>query len=383
MGTYSVIKIIGRRIWMVLLLWYIGFFALAWSVPVFAAELKDVRVGEYKGFTRIVFELNERAIKPEIKIQSSNHLLVTFNKTIANLVRNIPVERSPNVDDIQFWQHKSSLSTLLIFDYPYIRLESFRLSRPARFAVDVFPVAVPITEKSSGPTARGRIDPKDNRNKNSKMISKQTSVIIGTHSEPTSEPSDKGSPPKLAQATVSASDSKQHSDDNSLSTKGSIPALDNVDNRVSTAMQKKTDQSYVQTLPNEGDKSGTPEHGGPTSASSAGNDASTVSVVENVKVPMLPTTTLETEHDTKQTTDKTTQKTASSNNRLQFYLVIILVIITIAILLLLLLMLLTRHQLFYDKETLRSAEITQHQDKNIIAKIDSNLKEELKRYDKA
>lgn len=379
-------KLIGRGSWTVLLLCIFGFSILAWCVPAFAAELKDVRVGEYKGFTRIVFELDEPAIKPDVKIRASNHLLVTFNKTIANLVRHIPMERSPHVDDIQFWQHKSSLSALLIFGYPHIRLESFRLSRPPRFAVDVFPVDKPLEEKSSGPSAPAQIDPKDNNNKTSETISEQTASKIDPKSEPLpkqrasiSEHSDKDSPPKLTEPIISPSDSKQLSEHKPSSEHG-IPTPDETDNRTPTAIKKETAQRSGPTLPIEDDKKASSKHGGESSAPKASDAASTMDEEQNVPPPMVPSPA-ESTHDLKQHIDKVEQKASSPNNRLQFYLVIILVVITIAILLLLLLMLLTRSQLFYDKSALNTADISQHQDKKIITEIDSNIKEQLKRYD--
>lgn len=383
-------KLIGRGSWTVLLLLYIGFSVLTWRVPAFAAELKDVRVGEYKGFTRIVFELDEPAIKPDIKVQSSNHLLVTFNKTSANLVRHIPVERSPHVDDIQFWRRKATLSTLLIFDYPHIRLESFRLSRPPRFAVDVFPVAQPVEEKSTGPAAPAQTAQPDDKKKASEAISKQTSVKTHSQSEPaqeqsvsTSESSDKGAPPKLTEATVSLLDSKQPLDGNAPTPEQGIASPDDVDNRTLSEITTEKVHSPGPRLPIEDNKSASSENGGPSSPPTASGDSSKAGSEEYIQSPMPPSPPSEPTNGVKQKSDNIAQTTPPPNNRLQFYLVIILVIITIAILLLLLLMLLTRHQLFYDKDALSAAEMAQHQDKNIIAKLDSNIKEQLKRYDEA
>lgn len=330
MRTFSMTKLIGRESWTVLLLLYIGFSVLTWRVPAFAAELKDVRVGEYKGFTRIVFELDEPAIKPDIKIQHSNHLLVTFNKTSANLVRHIPVERSPHVDDIQFWQRKAALSTLLIFDYPHIRMESFRLSRPPRFAVDVFPVAGPVEKKKEGTPAPAQTVQTDDKNKAKEAPSKQNSVQIDAKREPvqeqsvsTSESSDKAAPPQLAETTPPPSVDSAPPPDVGVS------SPDDMDDRASS------------------------DHDGISSPPKEPGNSSIVLDEENVQSsmpPMPPASPSESTNGVRQKADNIAQKTPPPNSRLQFYLVIILVIITIAILLLLLLMLLTRHQLFYDKD---------------------------------
>lgn len=121
--------------------------------PAIASELKDIRVGEYEGFTRIVFEFDALTAKPEIQIQEAGQLLATFSKTKVNLVRKIPLKRSPHVEDIQIWQRKADLALLLIFDYMHIRIESFQLSRPARFAIDVFPIAKPPEATVTAPAA--------------------------------------------------------------------------------------------------------------------------------------------------------------------------------------------------------------------------------------
>ena len=67
-----------------------------------AALLKDIRVGEYRGFTRIVFELDTSPIEPEkIEPQPPGRLAISFTNTSADLIRKIPIERSPQVKNVQ------------------------------------------------------------------------------------------------------------------------------------------------------------------------------------------------------------------------------------------------------------------------------------------
>lgn len=119
-----------------------GLILLLWCTSAIAAQLKDIRVGEYDGFTRVVFELDALIATPQIETKKSGQLSVSFGKSEPALVRKIPIERSRHVHDIQIWQHQGTLSAVVFFDYPHIRFESFPLSTPPRIAVDVFPVPV-------------------------------------------------------------------------------------------------------------------------------------------------------------------------------------------------------------------------------------------------
>lgn len=121
-----------------------GLILLLWCTSaIAAAHLTDIRVGEYDRFTRVVFELDGPVASPQIETKTSGQLSVSFSKSEPALIRKIPIERSRHVHDIQIWQHQGSLSAVVFFDYPRIRFKSFPLSRPPRFAVDVFPAPVP------------------------------------------------------------------------------------------------------------------------------------------------------------------------------------------------------------------------------------------------
>ena len=113
------------------------------SHPANAAQLIDVRIGEYDGFTRVVFEVDAPPESPQIEILSTGKLKVAFDRTDVNLVRKIPVERSRHIKAIQFWQNNDQLSTVLMVDYPYFHFKTFQLSNPPRISVDIFPTAPP------------------------------------------------------------------------------------------------------------------------------------------------------------------------------------------------------------------------------------------------
>lgn len=126
-----------------------GLILLLWSTSVLATQLKDIRVGEYDRFTRVVFELDGPIASPQIETKTSGQLSVSFSKSEPALIRKIPIERSRHVHDIQIWQHQGALSAVLFFDYPHIRFESFPLSSPLRIVVDVFPVPFPAGSESA------------------------------------------------------------------------------------------------------------------------------------------------------------------------------------------------------------------------------------------
>jgi hypothetical protein len=104
-----------------------------------AAQLKDIRVGEYEDHTRIVFELDAPVEPEKIELRSANQLAVVFGDTTADLIRKIPIERSRHVSDIQFWEKKKQLIALLGLNVESFDHKSFSLTDPPRFALDIFP----------------------------------------------------------------------------------------------------------------------------------------------------------------------------------------------------------------------------------------------------
>jgi hypothetical protein len=294
---------------------------LDWYGLADAAQLKDIRVGEYDKFTRIVFELDGPTPDPDIEIRSSGQLLVTFHKASANLIRKIPVERSPHVNNIQLWQRQERLSALLISDYPNIRIESFRLTSPPRFAVDIFPVAEQAKEnmtERSGPL-----------------------VPAPDESSPSAGINDQPSETGLATKQVQ-----------------------------STTLEHPTDSTEEATMPEESVQ---------TTTEADSSAPLPPMAVEKVQ-PTMPKQRIP--ESTKTDSVDSQNSPPSKQNRLQLYLVVTLVIITIAILLLLLLMLLTRHRLSDEKTTLKPSQRLQNQDRKIAA-LNSRIRDQFKRYDEA
>ncbi|MGD8833399.1 MAG: hypothetical protein PVI54_08320 [Desulfobacteraceae bacterium] len=276
------VNILICRSWTFLSLLYTGIAIFNWSGPAQATQLLDIRVGEYDKFTRIVFDLDRPTPNPDIEIQSSGQLLITFKKASVNLIRKIPVERSRHLKKLQLWQRQGGLSALLIFDYPGIRIESFRLSDPPRFAVDIFPTA----EQT-----------KDNMTKRSDPL-----VPVPNESVPLVEKIDQPSKNGLATKHVQSTTHEQNSD---------------------ITEKKTTPAQSVETTPRADN--------GPTAMA-----------MEKVQPRM---TRQRIPKPTKADSVDPQNSSRPSQNLLQLYLVVTLVIITIAILLLLILMLFTRQRL--------------------------------------
>lgn len=146
------VNLLNRRKWIIGPLIGAGFALIAWIAPSMAATLKDIRVGQYDSYTRIVLEFDDPFELQEIKSHTPGHLTIQFSDALPGLVRKIPVERSRKLKDIQIWQRENGLSIILVLSFDRFRHESFQLPTPPRIALDIFPVAAvetPAAETST------------------------------------------------------------------------------------------------------------------------------------------------------------------------------------------------------------------------------------------
>jgi len=299
-----------------MMLFLAGAYLLFAPQPASAAQLLDVRIGEYDGFTRVVLEMDSPSSRPQIEIPSNGQLSIVFDQTDVNLIRKIPVERSRHIEDLQFWQHNANLSVVLLVDYPHFRFETFRLSNPPRIAVDIFPMAPPISD-SAAPTTSTR--------------------PAESPSEPPVEPD-----PQVKQDPPVEED---------------------------TALQVNQDNSQsAAPLQRPAVKPETPEQRAPAE-----------SAVNKAEVPNRKIRTAESKQEIPAPPSQPSRQTAF---RLQFFLVIGLVVITIGILILLMMMLFARHRFSEVKTKLNTGDFLKQQDEKINA-LNSQIKEQFERYDKA
>jgi hypothetical protein len=145
------VNMLNHKKWILLPLLSAGF-VLIMAYTSYAALLKDIRVGEYDSFTRIVFELDAPAEPEKIELVADQRLAVVFENTTADLIRKIPVDRSPHVGNIQIWEKGNRLTALLAFDFDGFSHKSFSLTDPPRLVLDIHPAPnVPDAGDASSP----------------------------------------------------------------------------------------------------------------------------------------------------------------------------------------------------------------------------------------
>ena len=135
------VNMLNPKNWIWVPLFCTGFVLILLVHTGHAALLKDIRIGEHEDFTRIVFELDAPAASERTESRPPNQLAVILEDTSTDLIRKIPVERSPHVGNIQIWEKEDQLTALLTFDFDRFDHESFSLADPPRLVLDIHPTA--------------------------------------------------------------------------------------------------------------------------------------------------------------------------------------------------------------------------------------------------
>ena len=107
------------------------------------ADLRYVRIGEHKTYTRIVFEFRGEAPFKDPVIKGKGRFFVVFEKTTTALPTQITAETSKRVESISFTQKKSHLVANIDVSFPYFDIKSFSISKPDRVVLDVTPLNKP------------------------------------------------------------------------------------------------------------------------------------------------------------------------------------------------------------------------------------------------
>lgn len=103
-----------------------------------AALLKDVRIGEYESYTRLVFEFSEPVQIGNIGDSPAEWLAVPFGKTDTDLKRKIPLDESTSIREIRLFNHQGTLTALLNPGFVRSGYDVFQLDNPPRIVVDLF-----------------------------------------------------------------------------------------------------------------------------------------------------------------------------------------------------------------------------------------------------
>jgi hypothetical protein len=108
-----------------------------------AAQLRYIRIGEHKAFSRIVFEFRGKAVFREPVVKGKGKVSVLFIDTTTTLPRQILSETTKRVDTIEFVEEGSHLAALIEFPFPYFEVKPFALSSPERVVLDVYQLKEP------------------------------------------------------------------------------------------------------------------------------------------------------------------------------------------------------------------------------------------------
>ncbi len=291
-----------------------------------AALLKDIRLGEYNTFTRIVFEFDQAPPTiPDISVNEAE-LRVTFKDLTAELKRKIATKQSPHVSAVQIWLEDDHLSAVFKVDAPFTHSKISSISNPPRILVDVH----------WQPAAQGQA---------------------------------------LSETTV-----PQQFQSNTSPTNGSAPIPAPSDTAVPLLPQESL---QLPTHP----QSAAPEAPSETAASSAPsenpsaeeqNQTPEALVLKPPATPSQETLSLQPETNA----NIPSPVSSAHANRLQYYLVIGLVVLTIAILILLVLMLLTKYRWGNNRRLFNIDDHLKEQQAKIET-INGRIKEQLKNYEKA
>ncbi len=316
---------ISKRCWLLAFCFFILYPAMGLEVCS-ASLLKDIRIGEHSGFTRIVFVLDVPTSNSRVEALSTKKVRITINATKPDLKRKIQIEQGLNIEDIRIVTEREQLSTIFELDRAYTKISSFQMKKPPRLVFDIFwqteatAAAKPVPEQDS--------------------VAESPSTdfsIIETDREPE----------VTATPLSETADVFQETD--------ATPSAMSVE---TLSAQSEAPQPKVQH--------------------EAGSEKESVTDTARTSTDMggaektVPSDLL---------VDKA-QEPQQATSWLQYYLIIALVVMTIAILFLLVVMLLSKYQPAGDTAHLDANEYLKQQDKD-LASLDERIKEQLKRYDEA
>jgi len=118
-------------------------------VDVHAAQLKDVRIGLHRGFSRVVFQLDTLTEIEGPVIQGSGKCSLKFKKTESPLTSHIPGHPKARVEGIELIQDGEDLIAYLRLRVDAFEMNSFSLPDPPRIVLDIYQLLEPL-KKSPG-----------------------------------------------------------------------------------------------------------------------------------------------------------------------------------------------------------------------------------------
>lgn len=109
------------------------------AIPAYAATLKDIRVGEfYEASKRIVFEFDFQPVLETVEIVPPGNIRVIFEDVHPGFVRKIPTDNIDKLNKLQISEKNNKLIIDIIFNLSFQRYKSTWFDRPSRLVVDAF-----------------------------------------------------------------------------------------------------------------------------------------------------------------------------------------------------------------------------------------------------
>lgn len=108
------------------------------GVPVEAAVVRDLRIGDQKGYVRFVVE-SDRAISPTPLVNhQENRLHISLEGVINTIPRPKPDAFTADIQDLDIVRQSDAPAINVVFAFLPARVQTFALTGPHRFIIDVF-----------------------------------------------------------------------------------------------------------------------------------------------------------------------------------------------------------------------------------------------------
>lgn len=102
-----------------------------------ASVLNDIRIGQYDGYTRVVFEFDTSIRKDTVIASRENSITAVFKNASNSAKSKIPYSTT-TIDHFEIKQSGANLTASLIFNFSALTIDAFYMSSPYRLVMDVF-----------------------------------------------------------------------------------------------------------------------------------------------------------------------------------------------------------------------------------------------------
>jgi hypothetical protein len=330
--------------------------------------LKDIRIGEYAAFIRVVFEFDQAVRHAEPVDKGDGKLAITFRDATADLQKRASQYANRRIEAIVLVQQGNDLTANIALPISEFRLKTFTLTSPDRVVLDIYQAAPPETRPA--PSAR--------------IIILDLQIKDSLAPPPPAVPTDQPQPAAAEPAPEAIATPTQ-----APATAETSPA---VQPTVSPEAQPEPEATVAEALPQAPDEAPeevvtplpqTETDTPPSTAAQASPPAITAETPETR--PSAPTSTPTTAPQTATAVSSAAPSTEtvtppSGDGQLQRYLTIALIIIGTIIVFFVCFILIQKRRTAQAVKSEKGVELLKNTDE-IIAAIDAKIKEKLKAYE--